>query len=951
LLPSHSIKILVNKLQRNIPESRIFTDPLYTLAKGTDAGFYRLVPRVVVRVESEIEIIHVLRTCSESGTPLTFKAGGTSLSGQTISDSVLVEIGDGFSGFHSENGDEVTLQCGITGAMANARLAKFGRRIGPDPSSINSAKIGGIVSNNASGGAFGIQHNSYNTLLGMRIVLADGTVLNTLDPNERKAFEGTHAHMLEQLSGLSARVRSHSRMSEKIRHKYELKNTCGYGINALIDFTDPFDIMEHLMVGAEGTLGFISGVTLKTVPEFPLKATSLIFFPSLRAACEFSGHLKNCIVTASELMDRNALRSVQDRPGMPAELQQLGEDSAALLIDTSAYTMEALKKQILQIKQVLENTDTLFPVEFTTDRMQYERLWKVRKGLFTSAAAARPTGTACIIEDLAFRQDVIADALTDLRGLTEKYGYHRTVIWGHILDGNIHFVITPDFSKPDSLSNYDEFMHEVVRLVIRRYDGSLKGEHGTGRNMAPFVREEWGDELYEVMREIKQIFDPRNLLNPGVILNDDPAIHLKNIKSYPLADPIIDPCIECGFCEVSCPSKSLTITPRQRIVIYREMARLAGKNQNKRVLARLKRDFQYHGDSTCATDGLCATACPVEINTGILIKELRFSHHGAIAGILAGAVANHMESMITFIRRCLNLTAGMHRLLGTKIMAGITMFLHRVSFRVIPLWNPFMPKGAPLINFSKPAANHPDKVVYFPSCINRAMGKSADYGKEDDLLNKSFALLNKAGFGVIIPENINKLCCGMAFDSKGFKKQGRQKAAELEEALLQATDNGMIPVYCDMSPCLYRMKETLDKRLKLYEPAEFILTFFPSRLTFRQLPIKVTIHSTCSNTKMGLDLTLKELARMCAAEVLIPEDIGCCGWAGDRGFTYPELNASALKALKSQIARDVTAGFSTSRTCEIGLSLHSGISYKSIIYLVDQATEASPNRGNPGLPG
>jgi D-lactate dehydrogenase len=179
----------------------------------------------------------------------------------------------------------------------------------------------------------------------------------------------------------------------------------------------------------------------------------------------------------------------------------------------------------------------------------------------------------------------------------------------------------------------------------------------------------------------------------------------------------------------------------------------------------------------------------------------------------------------------------------------------------------------------------------------------------------------------------------MAFDSKGFKNQGRKKASELEKALLRATENGSVPVYCDMSPCLFRMKETLDKRLRLYEPVEFILTFFPTRLTFRKLPLKVAIHSTCSNTKMGLDRKLKELAMLCAGEVLVPEDTGCCGWAGDKGFTYPELNASALKALKPQVTSDITQGFSTSRTCEIGLSLHSGISYKSIVYLVDQSTD------------
>jgi D-lactate dehydrogenase len=935
---SGSLKILVSRLRRDLPASSIFTDPLYTLAKGTDAGFYRLTPKVVIRVESEQEVILVIRACAELEIPLTFKAGGTSLSGQAITDSVLVEIGDGLSAFSTHDGLQVTLQCGITGGLANAKLARYGRRIGPDPSSINSAKIGGIVSNNASGGAFGIQYNSYHTLLGMRLVLADGTVLDTRDDLERKAFAVSHHHMLERLAHLAGSVRSDTLLADKIRHKYQLKNTCGYGINALVDYTDPIDILEHLMVGAEGTLGFISEVTLKTVPDYPCKATSLVFLPTLRSACEVPSMLKGCMITASELMDRNALRSVQDKPGMPEELKLLDENAAALLIDTSANSQEELDLQIEQIQQVLARVKTVFPVRFTSDRIRYEKLWKVRKGLFTSAAAARPAGSACIIEDLAFREPVLADALTDLRELTEKFGYHRAVIWGHILDGNIHFVITPDFSQGGSVENYDRFMHDLVRLAIGKYDGSLKGEHGTGRNMAPFVREEWGDALYQVMREIKQIIDPDNLLNRGVILNDDPEIHLKNIKSYPLADPLVDPCIECGFCEVSCPSRALTLTPRQRIVVFRELTRLADQGIRNRDFVKLKKGFHYHADATCATDGLCALTCPVEINTGKLIKELRFANHGSFSNWFASVLAHHMGTVSSVIRKMLAMTGVVHRLLGTKNMNTVTLFLYRATGRKIPRWNKYMPiQAAPVVTEMQTAPGR-QPVVYFPSCINRVFGKSVDYGTEDDLIRKTTALLVKAQFDIIFLPGLEELCCGMAFDSKGFKDQGREKATELENALLKATRQGQIPVFCDMSPCLLHMKETLDSRLQLFDPVSFILTFFPARLKFNKLPRKVVVHSTCSNTKMGLEKQLVELAGMCADEVLVPDDVGCCGWAGDRGFTHPELNASALKMLKPQITKDVSAGYSTSRTCEIGLSLHSGISYKSIIYLVDEAT-------------
>ncbi|HJZ39938.1 MAG TPA: FAD-binding and (Fe-S)-binding domain-containing protein [Bacteroidales bacterium] len=931
---------LGRKIRSLIPASRIFTDPLYTLAKGTDASFYRLVPGMVVRVENEAEVIHVIRCCSESLIPVTFKAGGTSLSGQTVTDSVLVEIGDRFTGFHAtDNGRLVDLQCGITGGLANVRLSGYGRRIGPDPASINSAKIGGIVSNNASGGAFGISNNSYNTLHGMRIIFADGTLLDTRDRDSCKLFSENHAGMLEKLQHLSYRVKSDPVLSKRIRHKYEIKNTCGYGVNALLDFDDPFDIISHLMVGSEGTLGFISEVTLATVEDFPLKATSLIFFPSVRHVCEVIGRLKDCSIAAAELMDRNALRSVQNNPGMPEDLKTLPEETAALLIDTGAHTQEILDSQVNKILSVLSGIQTILPVNFNTDPVLYEKLWKVRKGLFTSAAATRPAGAACIIEDLTFRPEVLADALADLRALLIKYGYTDSVIWGHIMDGNIHFVIMPDFQKTGSLKHYSRFMQEIVQLTVHRYDGSLKGEHGTGRNMAPFVREEWGDELYQVMHEIKKIFDPENLLNPGVILNDDPEVHLRNIKSFPVADETIDSCIECGFCESNCPSRSITLTPRGRIVVFRELIRLSSTGNYNSTYSYLRKKFRYDGDATCATDGLCALTCPVEINTGKLIKDLRFIHNSRFSNAVADFAAGHMKLVTGVVRKLLTLVGIFHRLSGTRIMSFISIRLHRYSGRKIPLWNPYMPLGTQPVIATTTGNNRPEQVVYFPACINRAMGKSADYGREPALVHKTAGLLGKAGFDVLYPENLADLCCGMAFSSKGFKKQAGMKARELEAALLKVSDNGRIPVYCDMSPCLLTMKETLDTRLKLFEPVEFILRYFPGRLAFRQVPRTVALHSTCSNTRMGLDKKLAVLAGMCAREVIVPDDVGCCGWAGDRGFTHPELNASALKSLKSQLRPDIQQGYSSSRTCEIGLSQHSGISYKSIVYLVDEATD------------
>ncbi len=937
-----AISSFIAELSAVHPEIKFFTDPLMLLAKGTDAGFYRLIPQVVVQANKEREIVTIIRLCKKYHLPVIFKAGGTSLSGQTVTDSVLVELGLGFrTSKIAEDGLIATFGPSVIGEHANKRLSRYKRKLGPSPASMDSAKIGGIVSNNASGSSYGILHNSYHTIRSMRIVLADGSILDTGDEQSRGQFKNEHSQLCQQLIDLSREVRDHPDMRNKILRKFELKNTCGYGINSLIDFDDPVDMIQHLMIGAEGTLGFISEVTFNTVPDYRLKATALLFFPHIRQACEAIGPLRECPgVSAAELMDRNALRAVENLPGMPPELKTLDNDTVALLIDTSVDDEAVLSAQMEEITRKLSGISTVFPIEFTTDIQTYNTYWRVRKGLFTSAAATRPKATACIIEDLAFRADVLGDALVALQDLFAQYQYDKAIIWGHLLDGNIHFVIMPHFNNDEGIQEYRRFMTDLVTLTVDRFDGSLKAEHGTGRNMAPFVEKEWGSDVYRIMRSIKQIMDPDQILNPGVVLNDDPDIFIKNLKPLPEAHELIDQCIECGFCESECPSRNLTLTPRQRIVVYRQLSVLQKEQKTTDDYYRtLKLQYNYNGDETCATDGLCERSCPVGINTGKLIKDLRWHHQGKNANNVASWLADHMDGLTSLLRFWLKVPHVFARIFGYGFMEACTRLLFRLSGRKFPLWTRYTPAGSPRIKYESTISRETNvsEVVYFPSCINRTMGISPDYEEKVALIQKTKGLLEKAGYRIIYPENIDKLCCGMAFDSKGFKEQGLKKAKELEAALLAASDNGRIPVLCDMSPCLYRMKETLDPKLKLYEPVAFIMEYLQNTLTFHKLPIRVTVHSTCSNTKMGLDKSLIELASLCAEEVIVPQGVDCCAWAGDRGFFYPELNRSALMELAESV-KEAEQGYSTSRTCEIGLSMNSGVSYRSIIYLVDKAT-------------
>lgn len=931
----------IQKIESYVDEERIITDPLRTLAFGTDASFYRLIPQIVIKAQDENEVALLLRAASECGVAVTFRAAGTSLSGQAISDSVLIIAGSFWQDREvKEDGRRIRLQPGVIGKHANNCLAPFGKKIGPDPASINAAMIGGIAANNASGMCCGTSQNSYKTVASMRILFQDGTLLDTADPDSCKQFKENRADLYDAIAKLSHDVKGNAKLSERIRNKFKIKNTTGYSLNALIDYEDPIDIITHLIIGSEGTLAFISEITYDTVEEYANKASALILFHTIKDACIATEILKRQPVAAVELMDRAALHSVESKAGMPEYLKELDEGVAALLVETRAADHDLLVNQIETISNSLSDISLVRPLEFTDKVSEYTKLWNIRKGLFPAVGAIRETGTTVIIEDVAFPIEKLADATLELQKVMANFQYHNAIIFGHALEGNLHFVFTQDFATDEEIDRYGNFMQEVCTMVVDKYDGSLKAEHGTGRNMAPFVEYEWGHEAYALMQNIKKLFDPEGLLNPGVILNTNPQAHLENLKPLAKTNPLVDKCIECGFCEPMCPSRDITLSPRQRITVQREISRLKATKSNPDRLKALIDGYKYLGDATCATDGLCKTACPVEINTADLTKELRrMEVAGTARETLARVVARNYAPVTTMVRLGLEGADIAHKILGTSAMTKVAESARKISGNRLPLWTPEMPKRAPKRAYTNVAGSGGRQVVYFPSCISRTMGPARRDSEQRLLSEVTEKVLERAGYGIIYPEGMEKLCCGVPFQSKGAFRQADEKAAELEQVLLEASGGGLVPIICDTSPCLYRMREVMDKRLKMYEPVEFLHDFVLAHLKITRLDETITVHTTCSLEKLGLAPKLVAVAEKCATAVVVPEKVGCCGFAGDRGFTFPELNASALKDLRPAVMKGgATSGYSNSRTCEIGLSLHSGIQYKSIMYLVEQCT-------------
>lgn len=924
-----------HELAADLAPERVHTDLSTREAFASDASFYHLLPQAVVQPIDEKEILKILEFSRKYRIPLTFRAAGTSLSGQAVTAGILVDISRHWRKMEVlAQGAQVRVQPGVVGGMVNARLRPLGRKIGPDPASLQACMMGGILANNASGMCCGVRHNAYHTLVSMRLILANGQIYDSSCPGEAQRFRSESAALAEGLLSLQAEIRANPQLEARIRKKYQRKNTTGYSLNALLDFEEPLDMLTHLLIGSEGTLGFIAEAVLATLPEAAYKYTGLLIFATIQSACEAVPPLENSGAAALELMDRASLRAISHTPGF-SWLNRLPEEACALLVEYQAQDCQSLQHMITEAQACLAQLSLLQPAVFSTELSQQQQLWKLRKGLFPAVGAARSPGTTVLIEDLAFPLSQLAEAVTALQSLFRKHGYQEAILFGHAKDGNLHFVITQSFNTREQIARYQTLMEDVVRLTVEHFDGALKAEHGTGRNMAPFVIREWGEEAYALMIRLKTLLDPENLLNPGVIINADPRAHLRHLKTLPVVDTAIDPCIECGFCEKHCPSRDLSLTPRQRIVLQRAMARWQAVDPEKYKI--LKENYRWAAVDTCATDGLCALACPVQIDTGQYVKRLRQMAHFAKAERKALYLAEHFSQLEKVL--ALGIAAG-HILHQGRGAQGLYQWIEKTRWFTLPPWPPEWPTPC---QWKFPPAPAKPQAVYFVSCITRHLGYAAQPSLPQvvlELTQRAQIPLEVVGMGQ---------CCGLPFHSKGFEAAGNYLLNHSIQTLWQASRAGTLPIFVDNSPCTWQLlsqaahcdsdNQARMKRLTIMDAVQFCAETLLPILKPRRLPGQAVVHPVCSVQKMGLESQLLQIVSACCEKASIPLSAGCCGFAGDRGYLIPSLTAAATAEEARELREHVYQYFcSSSRTCELGLERASGHPWRSYLYLLEAAT-------------
>ena len=821
---------------------------------------------------------------------------------------------------------------------ANRVLAPHGRKLGPDPASTDIACVGGVVANNSGGMRCGTTKDSYSTVRALTLVLPSGTTIDTAAPGAAEKFAAAEPELAAGLAAIRDEIRADEELSARIRRKFAIKNTTGYRLCAFLDADEPLEIFRRLVVGSEGTLAFVAEAVFETVPLPARTTTAWVHFPDIDQAIDPVRELVDAGATAVELMVAPALiTAAWNMVGAPAGVERAaaGVGGAAGRVRRRRPTRSSTS-YVAKAGEIFAARETIRPIEFTREAEGIELAWRVREGLHGLIGKLRLPGTALIVEDVCVPPERIAEGARDLQALLGEHGFLPGVA-GHASAGNLHFMLTPDFAKQEDLDRYEAFMGGLVELIVDKYDGSLKAEHGTGINMAPYVEREWGEQATELMWRVKQLADPDGVLSPGVVLNRDLGAHLRNLKTTPPIEESATTCVECGFCEPVCPSRNLTTTPRQRIVLRREMARQpdrlagaagaaggvrvrgAGDLRRRRLLpARLPGRDRHRQVRQ-------GNARPRATPSGPKSWRWRRRSAGARSrapAAPASASAARWPTAPSAARPCRR--PAPRKLPPThphRRRRRLHPLLHQPHLRLRGRWA---------------EVEHRRNRPIDPGC--RGAGRGLGAG--------GAAGLDSGGRGRVA-------AAGCPGARKGSATRTATRRTRWSSGSGSGAGRGRCRSSIDAASCTSSIAEPGDgvlsednaECLGKLEILDSVAWAHDRLLPWLEVGEKVgsaTVHPTCATRHMGLAHRLEALADALADDVFVAPDGDLLRLRRRPRHLPPGADRAATRPEASEVAgRHFDARLSSNRTCEIGLERATGEPYESVILLLERLTRSS----------
>lgn len=909
---------------------QVFTDSLHKIAYATDASVYREVPYGVAYPKTIEDVQELMQQAKEKGVDLIPRAGGTSLAGQVVGSGIVVDISKHWNKILEINAEErwVRVLPGVVRDELNIALKPYGLFFSPETSTSNRCCIGGMFGNNSCGTHSLVYGSTRHHVIACKGILSDGTLFDT----QKLADSGYRASLplldaiLSQLELWASDDKTRSLIEKSYPDKELQRRSCGYAIDEAIESVDKDKGLAlcKLLTGSEGTLAFITEITVSLDP-LPPKEVMVVCGHCNAMEKSFEANLVALKhqPTAIELIDGEILELSKGNAEQQRNRFFVEGDPAALLItELRAETREELDRQAAALEKDLLDSGLIYKCTRVYGG-DVAKVWNLRKSglgiLGSMKGDAKPMG---VIEDTAVSANRMPAYMKDFRELLDKLGA-KCVFYGHISTGELHLRPILNLKTKEGRALFRTLAQETA-LLVKKHRGSISGEHGDGRLRGEFIPLLYGDETYELMRQVKQCWDPEGLFNRHKIVDTlpmDSMLRFEEEQQYNIEQLLgtdqtyfnwkaaFDECTAPGATGANSQTHALMCTIeqcngsgdcRKSNIIGGTMCpafKVSGDElKTTRARANVLREILTRGGEwtsikeildTCLACKGCRGECPSNVDITRLRAELLqhyYNQHGTPLRSWLVARTAQMEDLCQHIRPLYNFFV--------SFKPTASLIKKTIGFadeRELPKFKK--------ISISKQVKGGDKKVWLFLDEFTR--------NHEPEIAEASITMLSTMGYSVSIPKHQES---GRAAISKGCLKRAKQLAKQNVRMLKDVVSEekplvGIEPScilsfrdeYPDLVPAeLRNQAKVLGRQSLLFD--EFLLREIKagriSRNNFDQTPIELFIHGHCHQKALvGVEVMAEVFRQLLNAKVnIIPS--GCCGMAGSFGYEKEHYKTS-----------------------------------------------------------
>ena len=937
-------------------EGEVRFDAISRALYSTDASVYQIQPLGLVVARNRHDLLTALDACRRFRCPITLRGGGTSQAGQAIGEGLQIDTSKYYNRLLEVNAEErwARVEPGIVLDELNAQLAPLGLRFAPDISTASRATIGGMISNNSAGARSVLYGKTIDHVIEIEAALSDGSIVRAREipraavPTGDSLEAACYRTVLDLASTHAAEI---DRRYPKI-----LRRVGGYNLDEFTDPARPVNLAK-MLVGSEGTLAVVLEAKLRLVPLPKAKAVMVVMFAELLEALAAAPAILRHQPSAIEVMDK----AILDNTRQNAALERIrssflqGDPGATLCIEFYGDRKEDLPPRLRALEDDLRARGFGYAYHTETDPAAQQRIWSLREAaLGLSMAMKEDAKSISFVEDTAVAPERLSEFIG--RFLEIIRAHHTTAgVYAHASVGCLHVRPVVNMKTEEGVQKFESIAKAVADLVLE-FGGALSGEHGDGLVRAPFMRQMFGDALYDAFREIKRTFDPLGILNPGKIVDAPPMTsNLRFGAGYQTPKPsswfdyseygglggAVEMCSGVGACR-----KKLSGTMCPSYMATREESASTRGRANVLRLAMTGR----LGESGLGDDGVrqvldlclecraCKAECPVGVDMARFKSEFLadyYTRHGTPLRAKALGRVHRLSIWGSRFAPLVNLlsAAAPARWLNEK-------FLGIDQRRRLPAWRSE--------TFAKWIAAHPRPNAAGTKAVTLFNDTFTNH-YDPEIGIAALEVLERGGCSVSV---VRPGCCGRPLISQGLLAEAREQLGQVVAGLFPIASRGGPILFCEPS-CLSALKEDAPSLLrgKLQEQARVVADacrLFDEFAAQLDLPLhagpkKILLHGHCHQKSMGLLTASTALLARIPGATVVDLDAGCCGMAGSFGYTRQHYDVSVaianrklLPAVKAMGEGEVLAATGTSCRHQVsdlagGTALHPAVLVRSLL--------------------